>query len=51
MSRKGVLISIPQIAYKDWRIQYNFGDDEEEYKEEKDIEKNYPFQDGDDKVR
>lgn len=51
MSRKGVLISIPQIAYKDWRICYNFADDEEEYKKEKEVEKIYPFQESVDKVK
>lgn len=51
MSGKGVLISIPQIAYKDWRITYNFGDEDEEYKREKEIQRQYPFREGVDKVR
>lgn len=51
MSRKGVLISIPQIAYKDWRIQYNFSDEEGERKREKEIQRQYPFQERVDKVR
>lgn len=51
MSGKGVLISIPQIAYKDWRIQYIFDDEEEEYKREKEIQRQYPFKGDVEKVR
>lgn len=48
---RGCVVSIPIIAYKDWRIQYNFDDENEEKCVCDKIKKEYPYHDDVDKVR
>lgn len=42
----GCIISIPVLAYKDWIVQYNFGDEWEEKCACNEIKKDYPYQYG-----
>lgn len=48
---RGCVISIPVIAYKDWRIQYNFNNEDEEKRACDKIKREYPYHEGVDKVR
>lgn len=39
---RSTIISVPVIAYKDWRIFFNYGDEWEEERSCKNIQKEYP---------
>ena len=41
---RSMIISIPIIAYKDWRICFNYGDEREEEKACRNMQREYPRQ-------
>lgn len=48
---RGCVISVPVIAYKDWRIQYDFNDEDEEKRRCDEIKKDWPYHSDVEKVR
>lgn len=48
---RDVLISIPTLAYKDWRIFFNFGDEDEEDRAVRNMQKEFPYRDDVEKVK
>ena len=48
---RDVLISIPTLAYKDWRIFFNFGDEDEEERVRRSYRKEFPYRDDVEKVK
>ena len=48
---RDVLISIPTLAYKDWRIFFNFGDEDEEDRAVRNMRKEFPYSDDVEKVK
>ena len=48
---RDVLISIPTLAYKDWRIFFNFGDEDEEDRAVSHLRKEFPYRDDVEKVK
>lgn len=48
---RDVLISIPTLAYKDWRIFFNFGDEDEEDRAVRSLRKEFPYRDDVEKVK
>ena len=48
---KGCVVSIPVIAYKDWHIQYDFDDEDEEKRCCDKIKKDFPYHSDVEKVR
>ena len=48
---RDVLISIPTLAYKDWRIFFNFGDEDEEDRAVRNMRKEFPYRDDIEKVK
>ena len=48
---RDVLISIPTLAYKDWRIFFNFGDEDEEERAVRHLRKEFPYRDDVEKVK
>lgn len=48
---RDVLISIPTLAYKDWRVLLNFGDEDEEDKTVRNMRKEFPYRDDVEKVK
>ena len=48
---RDVLISIPTLAYKDWRIFFNFGDEDEEDRAVRHLRKEFPYRDDVEKVK
>lgn len=51
LSMRDVLISIPTLAYKDWRIFFNFGDEDEEDRAVRNMRKEFPYRDDVEKVK
>lgn len=47
---RDVLISIPTLAYKDWRVFFNFGDEDEEERAVRHLRKEFPYRDDVEKV-
>ena len=48
---RDVLISIPTLAYKDWRILFNFGDEDEEDRAVRNLCREFPYCDDVEKVK
>ena len=48
---RDVLISIPTLAYKDWRIFFDFGDEYEEERAVRSMHKEFPYRDDVEKVK
>ena len=48
---RGCTVSVPVIAYKDWHIQYNFSDEDEEKRRCDEIRKDFPYHNDAEKVR
>ena len=48
---RGCVISVPVIAYKDWHIQYDFKDEDEEKCRCDEIKKDWPYHSDVEKVR
>ena len=48
---RGCIISVPVLSYKDWRVQYNFGDEQEEKRFCDKIRKEYPYKEDVEKVK
>lgn len=48
---RDVLISIPALAYEDWRIFFNFGDEGEEDRAVRNMRKEFPYRDDVEKVK
>ena len=48
---RNVIISVPVIAYKDWKIWINSDDEDEEEKFINDIKKIYPYRENVEKVK
>ena len=48
---RDVLISIPTLAYKDWRIFFNFGDEDEEDRAVRHLRKEVQYRDDVEKVK
>lgn len=48
---RDILISIPTLAYKDWRIFFNFGDEDEEDRAVRNMRKEFPYRDDVEKVK
>ena len=48
---RDVLISIPTLAYKDWRIFFNFGDEDEEDRAVRNLRREFPYRDDVEKVK
>lgn len=48
---RDVLISIPTLAYKDWRIFFNFGDEDEEDRAVRNMRKEFPYRDDVEKAK
>lgn len=48
---RDVLISIPTLAYKDWRIFFNFGNEDEEDRAVRNLRKDFPYRDDVEKVK
>ena len=48
---KGCVVSITVIAYKDWHIQYDFDDEDEEKRCCDKIKKDFPYHSDVEKVR
>ena len=42
---RDVLISIPTLAYKDWRVFFNFGDEDEEDRAVRNLRREFPYRD------
>ena len=51
LSMRDVLISIPTLAYKDWRIFFNFEDEDEEDRVVRNMRKEFPYRDDVEKVK
>ena len=51
LSMRDVLISIPTLAYKDWRIFFNFGDEDEEDRAVRNLRREFPYRDDVEKVK
>lgn len=48
---RDVLISIPALAYKDWRVFFNFGDEDEEDKACRACRREFPYRGDVEKVK
>ena len=48
---RDVLISIPALAYKYWRIFFNFGDEDEEDRAVRNMQKEFSYRDDVEKVK
>lgn len=48
---RNVLISIPILAYEDWRIFFDFGDEDEEDRSVRRLHKEFPYRDDVEKVK
>lgn len=48
---RDVLISVPILAYKDWRVFLNFGDEDEEDKTVRNLRKEFSYRDDVEKVK
>ena len=48
---RDVLISIPALSYKDWRVFFNFGDEDEEDRAVRHLRKWFPYRDDVEKVK
>ena len=48
---RGCVVSVPVIAYKDWRIQFDFNDEEEEKRCCDKIKKDFAYHSDVEKVR
>lgn len=48
---RDVLISIQTLAYKDWRIFFNFGDEDEEDQAVRNLRREFPYRDDVEKVK
>ena len=48
---RDVLISIPTLSYKDWRIFFNFGNEDEEDKAVRNLRREFPHRDNVEKVK
>lgn len=51
LSMRDVLISVPILAYKDWRVFLNFGDEDEEDKTVRNLRKEFSYRDDVEKVK
>lgn len=51
MSRTGVTISVPVLAYKDWNISYFDFDEDMEEKSKWELERMFPYKENKEKVR
>lgn len=51
MSRTGVTISVPVLAYKDWNISYFDFDEDMEEKSKWELERMFPHKENKEKVR
>ena len=48
---RGCTVFVPVIAYKDWHIQYDFKDEDEEKRRCDEIRKDWPYHSDVEKVR
>ena len=51
LKMRDVLISIPTLAYKNWRIFIDFGDEDEEDRSVRHLYKEFPYRDDVEKVK
>ena len=48
---RDVLISIPVLAYKDWKVYFDFNDEFEEERAQREYRKEFPYQYDGEKVK
>lgn len=51
MSRTGITISVPVLAYKNWNIRYFDFDEDMEEKSKQELKRMFPYKENKEKVR